>query len=643
MPLLQLDSVSFSYGGHELFTDVNLTIEPGERLGVVGPNGVGKTTLLRLATGELEPEQGRVSRARSVRVGVLKQDQHARIGGTVFETLLRPFSGLLEARRELGLLERAMSRSEEVDPDKYGQLRVLYEAAGGDVVERRVEKLAADLELGASDLHRRVETLSGGERRRLALAQVLAEEPDLLLLDEPTNHLDLDTMERLEGIIGRFEGSVLVISHDRAFLDSVCPITIELSPFGTTRYAGPYRWYVEERKVRLRTAFKSYEKEKAEREKQEELIRRTAASGGFYSRAAKARQRRLDRLDPLEAPRDVWSSLGSTTVRPPPAPKCSRLVLQARGVGARRGGRRLFGDLDLQLLRGERLAIVGPNGSGKSTLLRTLTGDAEEGEVIVGNGVVVGVCDQELEEIHGENTPIAEIRSVRGDLSTEALRSHLGLLRIRGEDQERKNMTLSGGERARVALAKLLALPRNLLALDEPTNNLDIPAREVLEEALVQFEGALIVVSHDRYFLERVATRYLNIDAGEALPFFGTYRELRQHLHRRDHENNRVEGRPPDADKERRKAAHQARKERRRLVERLERQQQTLEEQTAATEVEIEELDSEQGRCADDWQQLQEVQRRLADAHSRLDSLIETWEAVSEQLEEAREKEEGDG
>ena len=638
MPLLQLTSVSFSYGGKEVFTHVDLTVEPGERIGLVGPNGVGKTTLLRLAAGELEPDSGRVNRSRAAVVAFLRQEQHADMAGTVLEALLLPFSSLLELRRELARLERAMTSGELADPEVYGRLRVEYEAVGGDEVERRVEQLAADLELGAGDIHRAVSTLSGGERRRLALAQVLAGSPDLLLLDEPTNHLDLDTVERLEEIVRAFPGAVLVISHDRAFLDAVCPVTVELAPFGCTRFPGPYRWYIEERERRLETARKFYEREKTEREKQEELIRRTHASGGIYSRQAKARQRMLDRREPLEAPADVWSLMGGTRVRPPPAPRCARLVLHAKGVGSCRGGRRLFGGLDIQLLRGERLGIVGPNGAGKTTLLRTLAGEVEEGEVLRGHGVVSGICGQELEELHPENDPIAEIRTIRPEMSTETIRSHLGLLRISGEDQERKVSTFSGGERARVALAKLLAIPRNLIALDEPTNNLDIPSREVLEEGLGQFEGALVVVSHDRYFLDRVATRFLHLEDGEATQFSGTWQELRQHLRDRKAGASGTEPRPVDPAKELRKASYLARKEHQRLIERLRKQQGQLEEHIAAAEVEIGELEAGQETVGDDWQELHQVQERLGRARRELEDLLSSWSEVSEQLEQAEQE-----
>lgn len=629
---LQLDDVAFSYGGSQILAGVNIAVHPGERVALVGPNGVGKTTVLRIAAGELEPERGRVSIGRGERLAFLRQDQLAGDQGTVLDALLEPFQEILARRRELTVLEREMAAGAAAA--RYGQLRAEYEAMGGDELERRVEKLAADLELGPGDLHRSVRTLSGGERRRLALAQTLAVNPDVLLLDEPTNHLDLDTLETLEAIVRSFPGAVLVVSHDRAFLDATCPITVELTPTESRRFPGPYRWYVEERERRLESARRAYEKETREREKQEELIRRTAASGGIYSRQAKARQKRLDRLDPIEAPTDVWALMGETHVRPPPAPRSSRVVLHAEGLGSRRGDRQLFGGVDLELLRGERLGIVGPNGAGKSTLLQAMMGKPEEGSVLFGTGVVAGICNQDLEELHPENTPIAEIRSIRPDLSTEQIRSHLGLLRIRGEDQERRNATFSGGERARVALAKLLAVPRNLLALDEPTNNLDIPAREVLEEALGAFEGAVVVVSHDRYFLNRVATRLLFIADGRVELFWGTYEELRQHLRaRRDAAGPAAAETPANLDKERRRAAHQQRRERSRRRERLQRRQRQLEEEIAAREVKNEELEQRLVAQADDWQELQKTHAELDASRAALEAQMAEWTSVSEELE----------
>jgi ATP-binding cassette subfamily F protein 3 len=633
--VLQLESVAFAFGGRELFRGLDLAVQPGERVGLVGPNGVGKTTLLRLAAREIEPDEGRVTLGRATRVSLLRQDQLTDHDGTVRDALLEPFERLLVLRRRIAALERGLG-AEPGDAagltDEYARLRAEYEAGLGDGVERRVSALASDLDLGVAALDRPVRTLSGGERRRLALAQTLAAEPDLLLLDEPTNHLDVDTLERLEQLVAAFAGTVLVVSHDRVFLDRVCPVTVELSPQGAARYAGPYRFYVAERERRLESERRAYEKEVAERERQEELIRRTVASGGFYSRQAKARIRRLERQDPLEAPQDVWVTAGATVVRPPPTPRSSRVLLEARGVGATRGGRRLFGGVDLTLTRGERVGIVGPNGSGKTTLLRALMGEPDEGEVGFGHGAVAGICGQDLEELHPDRTPVDEIRSVRGDLPTESIRAHLGMLRIRGIDQERRNETFSGGERARVALAKLLAVPRNLLALDEPTNNLDIPAREVLEDALVRFEGAVLVVSHDRYFLERVATRLLHIEDGTVEPFDGTYDELRARVRGR----RAIEGKPAtpaDPAKEQRRTAHRERREQMRLCERLRRKQASLEQEVAALEERVSSLDLDLAAGGKDWEALAGLQGERDQARARLDALLAEWAETSEQLE----------
>jgi ATP-binding cassette subfamily F protein 3 len=508
MTVLQVADVAFGYGADKLFQGVTFSLEPGERAALVAPNGAGKSTLLRLVGKELQPDEGTVVLARGARVGYSRQSHEVAPEGTVLDAFLAGFGDVLRARHALTEAQHAVASGTDEALARLAKATDEYHLAGGDDLERRVEIIAGHLGFRAVDMDRPVASLSGGERGRLHLGVTLAQEPDLLLLDEPTNHLDLDTIEWLAAYVGGMPCAVLVISHDRAFLDAVCTSTMELGRRSFRTYPLKYSDYAVAREEDLERERELAARQEAFVAKTEKFIRENIA--GQKTKQAQSRRKMLDKLDAVDRPEDVWAVAEKVRFRFAPAARSGDIVLEAKGLGASRGDRRLFEGVDLLVRRGERIGIVGPNGSGKTTLLKLLAGrglEGDEGSVRRGTNLVEGYFDQHLGSLDPSRTAIEEIRSVRGDMNADVVRQYLARFRFYGDDPRRRVSGFSGGERSRLALAKLLLEPLNLLFLDEPTNHLDIPAAEILEEALTGFEGTVLLVSHDRRFLEGVTTR----------------------------------------------------------------------------------------------------------------------------------------
>jgi ATP-binding cassette subfamily F protein 3 len=648
MSLAQFADVSFGYPGTEILTGASLLIKPGDRLALVGPNGTGKSTALRLLAGELEADAGDVRMLGRQTVAYLKQSQDFVGAGTLLDALLEPFAHVRKMHEELAALEARMAESHrDEDVARYGELQERYQREGGYELESRVRRLTADVGFTESDLGRAVETLSGGERGRLELAKVLVRQPDLLLLDEPTNHLDLAAIERLETFLGEYPGAFVMVSHDRAFIRAVCREIVELEGGKLVRYPMGWDKYVVERDARMELARAAFERQKDHVDKTEDFIRRNLA--GQKTKQAQSRRKMLEKLDRLERPDDQWQHAGKIglsfqtggdlgskeTIR---APKLDVGYTSAEGKVTT-----ILRDVTANVYRGDKVGIVGPNGGGKSTLLRTLIGELPPlaGKVEIGTGVRIGYFDQKLGTLDEALTLEDEIRSVRADLSPEAVRSYLAKFRFFGDDPFRVVKGLSGGERSRLAMAKIMLFPRNVLVLDEPTNHLDIPARETLEDALDGYEGTLLVVSHDRYFLDRVCTRLLVLEGERVEAHLGNYSDWRRRARQAA-----VPAPPPprakDIAKETPKAADAAReraisKERERELRRLEKRVETLEGDVGKLEADLAAVRAElAGDHAGDWQKL----HTLADRERELDALLARrmgeWEAAGMALAKAR-------
>jgi ATP-binding cassette subfamily F protein 3 len=645
--VLQVADLRFGFAGDTLFENVTFSLALGERAALVAPNGAGKSTLLRLIAKEMDPDGGTVVVKKETTVGYYRQSHELKAEGDVLSAFLSGFQEIVALREELVRAQHDAASGDARALENLSHVTDRYHVAHGDELEHKVAAIAAKLGFSDADLARPVASLSGGERGRLLLGVVLAQSPDLLLLDEPTNHLDLDTIAWLESWLRAYRGAVLVVSHDRAFLDAVCPETMELGSRGLRVYPLPYTAYAEAREDDLERERALVERQQAMIAKTEDFIRKNIA--GQKTKQAQSRRKMLDKLDKLERPEDVWAVAERVAFRFAPAARTGDIVLDAKGLSAERGGRVLFDGFDLLVRRGERIGVVGPNGSGKTTLLKILAsrGAREDaGAVRRGTNLQEGYFDQHLGEVDPEKSAVEEVRTVRGDFTVEAARQYLARFRFWGDDPLRVVAGFSGGERSRLALAKLLLEPRNLLFLDEPTNHLDIPAAEILEEALVGFEGTVIFVSHDRRFLDNVATRIVSVRDGRIDVFQGGFADYVASLaprpdgrgarsaERTESRLGGVGGRSPSTGKEKKrdetetkkKQQHETHRQASRERERRERRVKELEELIAAGEKQLAEM---RAKLKEDpggnWEKLAKLAAEEQALAKRVDALMNAY------------------
>jgi ATP-binding cassette subfamily F protein 3 len=639
MTVLQVADLRFGYAGDTLFENVTFSLAIGDHAALVAPNGAGKSTLLRLLAKEIEPDGGTVVVKKDISVGYYRQSHELVAKGDVLSAFLSGFGDIVELREQLVKAQHDAASGDEHALAHLAHVTDRYHVARGDDLEHRVAAIAAKLGFSTADLARPVVSLSGGERGRLHLGVILAQEPDLLMLDEPTNHLDLDTISWLEGWLRGYRGAVLVVSHDRAFLDAVSTQTLELGTRGLRVYPLRYSEYAVARQGDLERERALMERQQAFIDKTEDFIRKNIA--GQKTKQAQSRRKMLDKLDRVAGPEDVWAVAERVSFRFAQAARSGDIVLDAKDLAARRGGRVLFQGVDLLVRRGERIGIVGPNGAGKSTLLKLLAGkgdpELDTGHVRRGTNLQEGYFDQHLGAVNPSNTAVAEVRTVRGDFTVEAARQYLARFRFWGDDPLRVVAGFSGGERSRLALAKLLLEPRNLLFLDEPTNHLDIPAAEILEEALVGFEGTVLLVSHDRRFLETVTTRIVSVRDGVVEVYPGGFSDFAA-AHapkpevRKAKESKKSDVPPPMSEQAKRKQ-HEAQKQASRDREKRERRFKDLEELIAAGEKQLGEM---RGKLredpAGDWAKLAKMAAEEQALAKRVDALMTEWTKLGEEL-----------
>ncbi len=524
MPLLRVDRLAVMYGATEVLRDLTFQVEPRQRLGIVGANGSGKSSLLKAISGEVSPTAGSVALAPRTRTAYLAQELEAGPHESVYEDALHSRPDIIGLRERLAGLEAAMASAGGPElgafVEDYGDVQHEYERLDGYAYDNRVAEVLHGVGLTATDQALPPSALSGGQRRRLALARLLLQEADLFLLDEPTNHLDLEAIEWLEGFLRLSRAGMLIVSHDRRFLERTADDILELQAGAGEWYPGNYRQYLRLRRERRAVRQKEYDAQQEYIARTEEFIRRYKA--GQRAREARGRQTKLDRLARVAPPTDdeqirIRLSASST----------SDLIFQSDGLRLGYGKRELLTMPAFTVTAGERVAIVGPNGSGKTSLLNALLGKLRplEGRVKTGPRVTMRYYDQHLADLDPTKTVLAELQDAFG-LPEETLRTFLGRLLFSGDDAFKVIRSLSGGEKSRVALAKLMLDDAGLLLLDEPTNHLDIPAQEMLEEALDDFEGTIIFVSHDRYFIDAIATRLWVVDDGRVTTHLGNYTDL---------------------------------------------------------------------------------------------------------------------
>jgi ATP-binding cassette subfamily F protein 3 len=525
--LFRLSDVYKSYSAQEVLRGASLQINGGEHVGLVGRNGAGKTTLFRLISGEEMPDRGDVVRARGLRLGLLEQHVHFDPGSTVHESALAAFGHLQQIEHEMHELEHRMAEAPddlEAVLERYSDLQQQFEREGGFEYAARAEAILLGLGFDRETWRLETEKLSGGQQNRLGLARLLLAEPDVLLLDEPTNHLDVASVEWLEEFLQIYASAYVIISHDRYFLDRTCRRIIEVETGRAASYAGNYSAFLVEREARREAQQRAYENQQQLIAKTEEFIRRNIA--GQKTKQAKSRRKMLEKLERVEAVRADQSS-GDFRLREIERAGTQVLTVKEASVGY--PGKVLGRDITFTLRRGECLGIIGPNGSGKTTFIKTVLGKLPPlaGELRWGTKVQIGYYAQQLDDLDDRNEIIMELRRVAPVAATAGeLRSFLAKFLFTGDDVYKQVRDLSGGEKGRLALAKLIYSRFNVLLLDEPTNHLDIPSREALEEALDAYQGTIITISHDRYFLDRVATQILAFDgAGNVEHYDGDYTE----------------------------------------------------------------------------------------------------------------------
>lgn len=620
MTLVSLKNVSRSYGADLVLDDISWQIEEGRKIGLLGSNGAGKTTLFRTLTGELHPDRGEVVRTRKLRLAFLRQEYQLEDDITLFDEMLKPFSELLTLHDELRGLEKEMSSAN--DPrrllERYGKLQLEYEDKGGYSYENRIEIVLYGLGFRKEDFDKSVNVLSGGEKNRAALASVLLSEPNLLLLDEPTNHLDIEGTEWLEQYLAEFRGTVVLVSHDRYFLDRVIREVTELEDQKITRYVGNFSSYVIQKAQRLEKGLKEYEARQEYVRRTEDFIRRNIA--GQKTKQAQSRRKTLEKLERLEKPKSRSKKM---KISFSPTKRTSRALVWTENLSKSFDGKVLFDKVNFSIERYDRIGLIGPNGCGKTTFLKILMGNeaAGSGEANVGSNLDVGYYDQEHEGLDVDNSVVEEIWKANPRLLLGDLRSFLARFLFHGDDVFRKVKSFSGGEQSRVVLAKLILSKPNFLILDEPTNHLDIASREVLENALAEFGGTLLVVSHDRYFLNKMVSRIYAFENGTLKEYLGNYSR---------YEEKKKEQR--EREKEKSELAKQERKKRAAVKKKKSRIKKRnlfqIEKEITEAEQKIEEIDYlvAAEEVYTDWQKLIELNQEKEELSKKLKGLYAEWE-----------------
>ncbi|MBR4515459.1 MAG: ABC-F family ATP-binding cassette domain-containing protein [Lachnospiraceae bacterium] len=531
--ILACQNISKSFGEKEILRGVSFHIEEKEKLAIVGINGSGKTTLLKIIMGEETADEGQVVKSKDVNIGYLSQHQDVSFDDTIYAEMLKTKQEIIDTERRIRELEKLMHGREGEELEKlmeeYNTLTSFYDRENGYAYESEITGVLKGLGFTEADYDRHMNTLSGGQRMRVALGRLLLKKPELIILDEPTNHLDMPAIAWLEGYLASYPGAVIVVSHDRYFIDRVATKVVGIELKKATVYHGNYSYYAGKYKEIRESKLKAYMNQQAEIKHQQEVITKLKSFNREKSiKRAESREKMLDKMEVIERPETVRADMRMTLE---PSIESGNDVLTVTGLAKSFGNTELFNGLDIEIKRGERVALIGGNGTGKTTILKMINRicPKDAGTVALGARVTIGYYDQEHQVLNPEKTIFDEISDSFPELNNTRIRNVLAAFLFTGDDVFKQIKDLSGGEKGRVSLAKLMLSPANFLVLDEPTNHLDINSKEILEDALKGYTGTVLVVSHDRYFINRIATRIIELKDKKLYNFIGDYDYYESH------------------------------------------------------------------------------------------------------------------
>ncbi|HAC1029885.1 TPA_asm: ATP-binding cassette domain-containing protein [Listeria monocytogenes] len=648
MILLQVQQISKFFGAEVILDNIKLEVKTGDRIALIGRNGAGKSTLLKIIAGKMSYDGGTISKPKSVEIGYLAQNTGLESSKTIWDEMLSVFDSLRKMEADLRKMELRLGEPELYnDPEKYQALMTDYDTlqhtfkeSGGYTYEAEIRSVLNGLRFYPEDYEVEIASLSGGQKTRLALAKLLLAKQDILVLDEPTNHLDIETLAWLETYLQNYHGSLLIVSHDRYFLDKVVNQVYEISRTKIDYYKGNYSSFVNQKQAKLEQMWKEFDKQQKQIAKLEDFVARNIVRASTTKRA-QSRRKQLEKMDVLGRPQGDEKAAHFGFQFEKQTGK-DVLMVDQLSIGYAKD-KRIASNLTFEMKRQDSLALVGPNGIGKSTLLKTLIRDipALSGEFHFGAGVKIGYYDQEQAKLTSNKTVLMELWDDYPELNEVNVRTTLGNFLFSDDDVLKNVQSLSGGEKARLALAKLTLLEANVLILDEPTNHLDIESKEVLEAALIDFEGTILFVSHDRYFINRIASKIVELAPEKATVFLGDYDYYQEklaeekELARLDAEDRRKKGEQVEATASVRKLNYQEEKEQQKLLRQRKRKLEEIEKSMEETDEKIAEIELQltNPEVFQDHEKALEITQELDAVKADGEKLMEEWEQISEELE----------
>ena len=635
MILLQTSKLTKLYSGTPILENVQFEVKKGERIAVVGRNGAGKSTLLKMIADEIDFDSGEIHKPQSVVLGYFAQSTHINSNDTIYNEMLKVFSETIKLKGQLEDLSIKMS---EEDPSSEQYLRIIeqyqnlnhrFELMSGYTYESEINNILNRFKFNEIGFDQKISNLSGGQKTRLALAKLLLQKPDVLILDEPTNHLDIDTIEWLEGYLKKYSGAVVIVSHDRYFIDQIATTIYEIEYRKCTKYKGNYSDYMDQKAISYASLMKQYEKQQKEISKMEDFISRNIVRASTTKRA-QSRRKLLDKMERIEIPKINDKSIGITFEIDR---RSGNDVLKAENLTVGYSEQVISDHLDFQINRLDRVALIGPNGIGKSTILKTVAGELPQlgGEIFYGKSLDMGYFDQEQANLNSSNNVLNEVWNYFPTRLEKDIRTLLGNFLFTGDDVFKTVNQLSGGEKVRLTLCKLMLQKNNFLLLDEPTNHLDIDSKEMLELSLEDYEGTVFFISHDRYFIDKIATRILEVTPHGVVSYLGNYSdyiEKKQQLAEIEAAKLAEESKTTTVNNV---TDYQKQKEQRRLEQQRKRQIEDIETKIAAYEEELEYKKAElfQEEVYLDTQKSAQVQARIEELDELLMEAMETWEELS--------------